>query len=234
MDAIAAVFFDAGGTLFEVCGSVGKIYSDIAQRYGAHTEPQILDTVFRREFIAKSAEGFPPSTPIDPRLTERQWWFELVQRVLAGSIAAESFEAYFAELYGFFCSASAWRLYPDVLESLKQLRARGLRLGVISNFDSRLRDILANLGIGLLFEQATISWEIGAAKPDAKIFQNALQAMGVRPQEALHVGDSIEEDVEGAKAAGLKPILLDRLGIHAQWGDGLRIRSLAELCRLFS
>jgi len=227
MEAITAIFFDAGGTLFEARQTIGAIYSGIALRYGVAIDSGILDTTFHKEFVARSSQGFPKGAS-DP-LVQRQWWFELVRKVLADRFPKELICSYFSELYGFFGGAGAWRLYPEALECLKRLREQGFRLGVVSNFDSRLRQILQNLGIGDLFEQVALSWEAGAAKPRAKIFKHALKAMGLTPRQVLHVGDSIAEDVEGARGAGLTPVLLDRLGAHCQWKDSLRIRSLAEL-----
>ncbi len=230
--SLNAIFFDAGGTLFEVRGSVGKIYSDVALRHGIHIDPKTLDVIFRKEFAAKSSMGFPANAAGNLPRAERLWWLELVQRVLPDFFPAELVKPYFDELYSFFCSAEAWHLFPDAEETLTQLKRRGYRLGVISNFDTRLKEILTKLRIGFLFDHVTISWEAGAAKPEVKIFHDALKAMNISPDQALHVGDSIQEDFEGARAAGLTSILLDRLDNHPGWKDGLRIRSLAELCRL--
>ena len=227
MEAIAAVFFDAGGTLFEARRSIGTIYSDIALRYGVPIDPVILDSAFQKEFTARSSKGFPRGAS-GPHV-QRRWWFALVRKVLSGRFPEEFIGPYFSELYEFFCGLGAWRLYPEVMECLKELRAHGFRLGVVSNFDSRLRQILENLGIGGFFEQVTLSWEVGAAKPRAKIFERALKAMRLTPRQVLHVGDSIPEDVEGASKSGITPVLLDRIGAHAQWQDSLRIHSLDEL-----
>jgi putative hydrolase of the HAD superfamily len=163
---------------------------------------------------------------------DRRWWFGVVQEVIGAYLPAENLESYFDELYEFFRTPEAWFVYPDVLETLIELRARGFRLGVISNFDSRLRDILSSLGIGSFFEQAAISWEVGASKPDSRIFRRALEAMQVSPDQALHVGDSILSDVEGARKVGLTPVLLDRNGIHSGYRNCRVIRDLTELCQL--
>jgi len=230
LEGVEAVFFDAGGTLFEVRGSVGKIYSEIACRHGISADSRSLDNAFHSAFHTKSLQGFPQNTNGNLALTEKQWWYELVQQVLAKHVPAEIFQAYFEDLYEAFRHAESWMLYPDTQDSLMQLHKQGFRLGVISNFDSRLNDLLANLGIGFLFEQVTVSWRVGAAKPDEKIFQNALETMRIPASHALHVGDSLYEDVKGAMAAGLRAVLLDREGIHSQWKDGWSINSLSELC----
>jgi putative hydrolase of the HAD superfamily len=221
-----AVLFDAVGTLITVHGSVGAIYSSIAARHGAQIEPQILDSAFRSQFAAESSEEIPAQPD---SAAERRWWSELVKRVLGDQIPESVFEQYFGELYEHFRHADAWLLYPDVESSLVRLRTRKFRLGIISNFDSRLLDVLNELGVLPWFEQVIVSWSAGAAKPDPRIFRKALDKMKVPAHRAIYIGDSLRDDVEGSAAAGLTPILLDRRGKHAGWNACRRIRSLAEL-----
>ena len=121
--------------------------------------------------------------------------------------------------------------YPDVLPALERMRAVGLRLVVVSNWDVSLHDRLAETGIAERVHGVIASAELGAAKPAPAIFAHALAMAGVPAQEALHVGDSPDEDVEGARAAGIEPVLLVREGEPAV--DGVRTtRSLAEVAEL--
>lgn len=226
--SIEAIFFDAADTLFEVRGSVGRIYSQIALRRGVQIDPKRLDQNFRTSF-ARLSKGLFSESYTEYLGADRRWWFGVVQEVIGAYLPADGLKSYFDELYEFFRTPDAWLVYPDVTETLTELRARGFRLGVISNFDTRLRDILSNLGIGSFFEQAAISWEAGASKPDSRIFQRALEAMQVSPEQALHVGDSIPRDVEGARKAGLTPVLLDRRGIHFGYRGCRVIRDLTGL-----
>jgi len=232
MRDIEAVFFDAAGTLFEVRGSVGRIYSAIARQYGAETDPDALDQAFSVALRQKSAHGIAPADVQDTVAEEKRWWSGIVESVLAGKIPNDEFSRYFDEVFEFFRSADAWQLYPDTLQCLEQLHARGYGLGIISNFDSRLNDLLVNLGIGRFFADVILSWKAGAAKPDPRIFLKATQSMCVPASKALHVGDSPEEDFEGARRAGLQAALLDRKDRHNQSTDILRVRSLSELNRL--
>jgi len=116
---------------------------------------------------------------------------------------------------------------------LGQLRAQGIELGIISNFDSRLFTLLRGLGIDQLFDTVTISSLAQAAKPSPKIFQLALEKHAVDPEEALHVGDSPRDDVEGATKAGLTGVLLDRLE-KSQGQSVPVIRTLEGLLPLIS
>ncbi|MCS7311395.1 MAG: HAD-IA family hydrolase [Acidobacteria bacterium] len=119
----------------------------------------------------------------------------------------DPFEAYFAALYETFATPAVWRLDPAALEVLKTLRQKGLRVGVISNFDSRLPVLLERLGLTPWLDVIVYSSAVGAAKPEVGIFLEACRQAGVAPAEALHVGDDPELDYWGARRAGL----------HARW-----------------
>ena len=121
--------------------------------------------------------------------------------------------------------------FPDAAPALRALRAAGVRLVVVSNWDVSLHEVLAATGLGELVDGALSSAEVGEAKPGGAIFARALALAGVEPGAACHVGDSLEADVDGARRAGIEPILIDREG---RVGDGevegvRRIASLAEL-----
>lgn len=104
-----------------------------------------------------------------------------------------------------------FRAYPDAEPALKALRAAGVTLVVVSNWDVSLHDALAATGLDRLVDGAISSAEAGAAKPAGAVFDWALGLAGDPPRDAVwHVGDSVEADVEGARAAGLRPIFIDR------------------------
>jgi putative hydrolase of the HAD superfamily len=165
----------------------------------------------------------------DPVDAERRWWRELVARVFAGRMAPAAFEEFFHEVFEVFRTPEGWELFPDAVSTIERLRGRGYRLGIISNFDSRLDDLLPALGLASCFEQVVLSWRAGAAKPDRRIYTLACERMAVVPSRALHVGDSVTEDFEAALAAGLQAALLDRKNLHRDWRRGRRIQTLAEL-----
>lgn len=113
--------------------------------------------------------------------------------------------------------------YPDAEPALRALRERGLRLVVVSNWDCSLPGVLERCGLAHLVEGAISSAEAGAIKPDPAIFGPALELAGVDASEALHVGDTPEQDLVAARAAGIRALLIDRVG-----GNG-DISSLAEI-----
>jgi putative hydrolase of the HAD superfamily len=122
-----------------------------------------------------------------------------------------------------------FRAFPEVPGTLRALRAAGLRLVVASNWDVSLHERLEETGLAALVDGAVASAEVGSAKPDGAIFTRALALAGAPPEQAWHVGDSPREDVEGARAAGITPVLLAREGA-ADAQPGLRVlRTLDEL-----
>jgi putative hydrolase of the HAD superfamily len=119
-------------------------------------------------------------------------------------------------------AAIRFRAFNDAAPALEELRGRGLRLVCVSNWDYALPEVLDRVGLLGLLDGVVTSAAVGAAKPDPRIFEAGLRVAGCDAAEALHVGDSSEEDVAGAAAAGIQALRLDRSG----GGD---ISSLAEI-----
>jgi putative hydrolase of the HAD superfamily len=126
-------------------------------------------------------------------------------------------------------AALRFRAYPDTAPALRELRERGLRVVVVSNWDFSLHERLRETGIAALVDGAVASAELGHAKPDGAIFAHALELAGAEPGAALHAGDSPDADVAGALAAGLRAVLVARDGTPAAPTGVPVIRSLAEL-----
>src|SRR5205823_4585360 len=121
---------------------------------------------------------------------EREWWENLVVDAfaLAGIDAPPAaLDRAFAEVFEHYATAAAWRTYADAKPVLRRLRDRGLRLGVVSNFDGRLRRLLGALELAPAFDAVVLSSECGAAKPDRRIFEAALRALSSPAAAALHV-----------------------------------------------
>jgi putative hydrolase of the HAD superfamily len=108
--------------------------------------------------------------------------------------------------------AIAFRAYPDAAPALAALAAAGLRLAVVANWDISLPEVLARFGLAAPFAAIVTAAEVGAAKPDPKPFQIALERLEVEPANAIHVGDDPATDIAGARAAGLAALLVDRSG----------------------
>ena len=127
-------------------------------------------------------------------------------------------------------------LYEDVLPTLNQLQQTNLKMGIISNWDTPLHAMVEELGLAPYFEVVVASHDqrVRSAKPDAAIFEYALNAVGVSSEDAVHVGDSFEADIMGAHAAGIRAILLDRDGTGAgQWAETIQtLHALPDLLNM--
>ena len=119
--------------------------------------------------------------------------------------------------------------FPDTVPALRALRAAGLKLVAASNWDVSLHEQLERTGLRPLLDGAVSSAEAGAAKPDPAILVRALEIAGADPGNAWHVGDDLEADVGAARAAGVRPVLIDREGLVEPPAGVLRIASLGEL-----
>lgn len=207
------IFLDAVGTLFGVRGSVGEVYRAIAGQMGVDASAEALDQAFRDSFKSAERMEFPGADPLQIPDLEYQWWEAIAQKTFtkAGIIDEfADFNAFFAQLYAHFATAEPWYIYPDVLPSLQNWHKKGIELGIISNFDTRLYSVLEQLQLKDFFSSITISSVVGAAKPDSKIFTVAMQKHNCIQSQACHIGDSQQEDYDGAKAIGLRAFLLQR------------------------
>jgi putative hydrolase of the HAD superfamily len=222
---IRAVFFDAGATLLYPDPPVEEVYAREFVADGVRADPEDFSRALTRaweEVHSEQAAG-----RCGGLRGEADFWREFLNRVRrqldGGVISKESF----GRLAAHFREPSAWAIYPDVLPALDALEGAGLTLAVVSNWDSHLPTLLDRLGLARRFASIAVSAIEETGKPDPEIFRRACARVSVAPAEVVHVGDSIKEDYEGARGAGLSALLLDRTDRYLDVPD--RIRSLAEL-----
>lgn len=209
---VVAVTFDVNGTLIH-SPRMGEIYAEILVRHGLQVSPEeALQTVRQvwQEFDCANRPG-QDRFATHPE-GGRGWWFRFIDRV--GEHLGQGQPSPFAkaELYDRFGHAEAWEVFPEVSEVLQSLQAMGLRLAVVSNWDERLPLLLERLGLESRFEVIIYSALVGAEKPLPVIFNRAVEHLQVLPEQILHVGDRRKDDSEGARAAGLQALHLDRSG----------------------
>lgn len=207
------IFLDAVGTLFGVRGSVGKVYGMFAREHGAEVTDENLNESFARVFASAKPPIFPSADPEEIPEQEFEWWRMIALSTFQDAGVLEQFADFtdfFDQLYHHFATAKPWFIYPDVIPALDKWQAVGIELGIVSNFDSRLRLVLKDLKLDEFFTSVTISTLVGAAKPEPQIFATALKQHHCEPQEAWHIGDSYQQDYQGARKAGLRAIWLDR------------------------
>ncbi|MBD2194967.1 MULTISPECIES: HAD-IA family hydrolase [Calothrix] len=213
MERPKVIFLDAVGTIIGVKGSVGEVYRQIAQEFDVDVPADTLNRAFYESFKAAPPPIFPDADSQDILQREFDWWRIVALNTFESAGVLKEFadfSAFFSELYIHFGTAEPWFVYPDVLPSLVNWRRMGIELGVLSNFDSRIYSVLQSLGLRDFFSSITISTQARAAKPDPQIFAIALEKHNCSPDAAWHIGDSVEEDYNGAKAAGLRGILINR------------------------
>jgi putative hydrolase of the HAD superfamily len=213
MEHPQVIFLDAVGTLFGVRGSVGEIYSAIASQMGVTAAPEPLNRAFIQSFKAAPPLAFPDADPAQIPDLEYQWWEAIAQETFKQAGIFEQFSdfsVFFEQLYHHFATAAPWYVYPDVLTALQRWRDREIELGIISNFDTRIYQVLEALGLRDFFASITLSSSVGAAKPQPQIFAAALEKHGCPRHRAWHIGDSLQEDFQGAKAAGIRAFWLQR------------------------
>jgi HAD superfamily hydrolase (TIGR01509 family) len=204
---VRAVFLDALGTLVEL----EPPWLSLRRRVPARVSDERLEAALLAEmayYRDHAHEGRDDASLAD--LRER--CAVLVSEQLGVEVTAEE-----------LVDAIRFGAYPDAVPALRELRDRGEKLLAVSNWDCSLPDVLDRAGVGELLDGSVSSAGAGARKPDPAIFEAALELAGVLPNEALHVGDTREEDVEGASAAGIRSLLIDRDG------NGGEISSLLEI-----
>ena len=209
---IRAVFFDAAHTLIDPRPPSAEVYAACGARHGMTVTAEAMRAALAPLWWTMRAEKNRGSavTGTNEEM-EQAWWRTLLARAFrdAGEARPVS-EELFREIFRHFARGDAWKVFPDVPPAIAALRSRGMRLGVLSNFDSRLRPVLADHRLDDQFDSITISSEAGWEKPHPNIYQAALAALGVAPQEALMVGDDWEHDVQGPTAVGMRALWLSR------------------------
>ena len=208
---IRVIFFDAGGTLIHAARKIGYYYAMVALHYGFKADEDILQEGFKRAW-----EEMKPRDPVQGArvMDDMGWWREMVvQSWRAVALPVDfPFDDYFAEVYELFARPDIWRVYPDAHQALERLREKGMRCGVLSNWDRRLRPLMEAMELSPYFEHMVISSEVGVEKPHPLIFRKAEELYGIRPDQALLLGDQDLFDGQGARRAGWKVGLVSRPG----------------------
>ncbi len=226
---IKTIFFDAADTLFYIREGLGNTYAAVARKHGAeNAQPEEIKKAFSKYFGSAPPLAFGNATDEERKGLEKDYWKSIVESVYNEVGMFEGFDNHFDELFEVFRS-KAWELFPESKETLGALKDSGFKLGIISNFDSRVYDVMKDLGIEDYFDFFVISSEAGFAKPHTDIFRIALEKAGSVGAESLHVGDNLNNDFHSPRALGIKALLLDREGENESIGRGYTIKDLTEI-----
>lgn len=203
--------FDAGETLVHPSPSFPELFVDVLRREGVErTTDAVVNAsgaVFQRFSEAARDDDLWTTSP------ERsaRFWHGVYERMLT-ELGLPSDDGLPGRMYETFTDLGNYALFDDVLPALDALEAQGLVLAIVSNFEAWLDDLLRVLGVRDRFVVRVISGIEGVEKPDVRIFEAALDRLGVRPDEAVYVGDNPEFDVEPAELVGMASVLIDRRG----------------------
>ena len=224
-----AVMLDAAGTLIAPAEPVAKTYARLASEYGVQLDLDVLSRSFVEAFGNMPPLAFSFESEAQLHAMEYQWWHTLVSRVVERCGAnIEKFDEYFERLYEYYAKGASWVCYSEVTSVLSQLKAAGYRLVVVSNFDSRLPRILHQLEIDDYMDGIVYSSRAGSAKPDKAIFYQALELLGIDAARAIHIGDNVKADFNGARSMGMNSLLVDRKR-ESDRGHDDTVASLSEL-----
>lgn len=227
-----AVFFDVGNTLIRPHPSVGAVCAEVLLAAGhdralADIEAllPVVDDYYEDRYRADDTFWTSDEGAADV-------WVGMYS-LLCRRLGLDESEApvLAREVYDSFGSPERWQPYADVVPAFECLRSTGVRIGIISNWDTRLEQVLRGIGLGDHIDAVVCSAAEGLHKPDPRIFELACARLGVRPEACAHVGDHMYADVVGARAVGMRPVLIDRHGTGAFVLSGgiARITTLDQL-----
>jgi putative hydrolase of the HAD superfamily len=226
------VLFDAGDTLIGPKESFGGVYARVLKGLGVDLSGDALERALRAQWAEINA-GLTPGVNRYGMYAggEQEYWLRFVQGTLARvpglpldpTLPARAL----TPLRDAFRDPSAWQVFGDVPPVLNALKSMGVKMGIVSNWDSRLPGLLEDLGLARWFDVIVVSSAEGIEKPDPELFLRAVVRLQGTPRGALHVGDMPELDEAGARAAGIDSVLVDRRGRLVP--DGRALRDLSAL-----
>lgn len=223
MSDVAAIIFDAVGTLLHPEPSAAEAYAIVGRRHGSRHAVETIRAGFRAAFAREEEEDRRTNLRTsEPREVQR--WHDIVATVL-DDVADP--KACFQDLFEHFARPAAWRCDPEASVVFVELARRGVALGMASNFDQRLRSVVKGFPeLRPIEEQIVISSEVGWRKPAPEFFAALCERLSLPPDRVLLVGDDWQNDYEGARRAGLQSVLFDPAGRR---GETRRVGSLREL-----
>jgi putative hydrolase of the HAD superfamily len=220
-----AILLDALGTLIELLPPAPILTDALARRFHVHVSVLDAERAIAAEIAYYRAHLDLGAGPEELLELRRQCVIAMREE-----LPPEASVVPIEELTEALLDSITFRVFPDVGFALGAARTHGTRLVVVSNWDVSLHDVLARVGLAPLLDGVVTSAEHGSRKPDPSIFASALEIAGVPASKAVHVGDSLEEDVAGARAALIEPVLIRRDGSPGPAGT----RTIANLIELVS
>ncbi|MBI3783811.1 MAG: HAD-IA family hydrolase [Deltaproteobacteria bacterium] len=214
MRNIQAISLDVGWTLAYPQESMWAIFADLCTSAGVRTDPTACEQLVRSLWTfgqTRAEEHFRSGAEYADSDEDFAAQFATLGGIIFAQLGvADGHSELMQRFLQRFWSRDNWQIFPDVIESLHELRGRGLRLGVLSNAPTDLPLLLDQLGISPLLDFCVVSARAGVKKPDRRVFAMTVQRAGVAAESVLHVGDMYLEDIVGGAAAGLNTLLIER------------------------
>lgn len=214
MNRVQAVFFDVGWTLSHPLRSLWDVFAEVIREEGVGTTSEAVEKLVH-SVIVRHRQRAIGEFLAGAEYTDSDEAFEALFLAMGHLVFRKTgldgdHDALTREVLGRFWLLENWAVYPDVVEAIERLRARKIRIGVLSNATSALVGFLEEIGLLGYFDFTVVSAIVGTKKPDRRIFEHALEQAGVEATDAAHVGDMYLEDILGARTAGVRPFLIDR------------------------
>ena len=210
---VEAVFFDVGNTLLYADPPVPDVFATVARRLGhditvRDVEPCMadVDAYYQSEYLRDGDFWCVHERAV-------QIWLDMYAMMADYCGITRDVPRLCQAVYDEYLRPENWSMFPDVEACLKGLKRRGFTLGIVSNWDATLEGLIRSLGMLPYFDEVVASAAVGCRKPSAAVFQIAMERVGATPEECVHVGDLPEADGDGAAAAGIRPVLIDRAGV---------------------
>lgn len=228
---VRGIVLDAVGTLIEARPSVAAAYAEAAEAQGVKLDRELVRARFRRAFAEPEVHASRGACGTDESLEQRRWR-RIVTEVLPE--VANPGQA-FDDLWQHFADPAHWYVPDDAVEAVAALKDHGLPILVASNFDSRLRPVLAGLGpLAFLAESAVVSSEVGYCKPHPAFYRAVEERLGADSSATLWIGDTLGNDIVGPHEAGFQTALIDRRNQFATMdlpAGSIRVTDLRELAQ---
>ncbi|XP_042193519.1 haloacid dehalogenase-like hydrolase domain-containing protein 3 [Callorhinchus milii] len=228
--------WDVKDTLLRARRPVGDLYSSEARKHGVQVKAEDLNKSFAEAYRTQR-KSFP-NYGLAQGLSSKQWWVDTVKQTfrLCGVSEDRVLSPVAEKLYRDFASAGNWETFADVKGALDHCNKLGIRMGVISNFDRRLEQVLSSCELRHYFEFVLTSEDVGVTKPDQRIFRAALEMARVEPPQAAHIGDDVRKDYLAARSVGMNGFLIRRddeaLDVEGVVPRVHILHSLQQLCNI--
>jgi putative hydrolase of the HAD superfamily len=225
-DSVRGIVFDAVGTILRPAPPFPVIYQAAARRFGVELEQAAIFAKFVTAFGASDIYDRDVLQYRDSEQRERDRWHAIVSSVFSDFVSGTELKALFEELFSHYGKPASWQLFADVPDCWRALRQRGLRVGIGSNYDSRLESVVAGQSPLNENDGLFISSLVGYRKPAREFYDAIAAAWQLQPEQLLMIGDDQLNDYQGALDAGWHSFFLDR---DSKSPELRGLRSLSEL-----